>query len=122
MKLNEMFDISPGKIAALKEKIERLKIDPADIEEQFTRGSGKGGQKINKTANCVRLNYPKLGIQVRVQKDRRRSINRFLALRELADKIEMQVSPETSQRLMEFEKIRRRKLKHRQRVKIKYNQ
>lgn len=24
-----------------------------DIEEHFVRGSGAGGQKINKTANCV---------------------------------------------------------------------
>jgi len=120
MKLNELFDVSPAKIAALKERIERLKINPAGIEEQFIRGSGKGGQKINKTANCVRLNYPPLGIQVRMQKDRRRSINRFLALRELVDKIEMRISPRTSERLKEIEKARRRKSMHRRRALLKY--
>ena len=99
-----------------------MKINLTDIEEQFIRGSGKGGQKINKTANCVRLNYSKLNIEVKTQKDRRRSINRFLALRELVDRIEMRVSPQTSQRLAEFEKLRRRKAKRRQRADAKYNQ
>lgn len=28
-------------------------IDEDDLEEQFVRGSGPGGQKINKTACCV---------------------------------------------------------------------
>lgn len=28
-------------------------IPEEDIEEQFVRGSGSGGQKINKTASCV---------------------------------------------------------------------
>ncbi|OIN99962.1 peptide chain release factor-like protein [Candidatus Desantisbacteria bacterium CG_4_10_14_0_8_um_filter_48_22] len=122
MKLNELPQISPAKITALKERIQRLKINLTDIEEQFIRGSGKGGQKINKTANCVRLNYSKLNIEVKTQKDRRRSINRFLALRELVDRIEMRVSPQTSQRLAEFEKLRRRKAKRRQRADAKYNQ
>ena len=122
MKLNELPQISPAKITALKERIQRLKINLTDIEEQFIRGSGKGGQKINKTANCVRLNYSKLNIEVKTQKHRRRSINRFLALRELVDRIEMRVSPQTSQRLAEFEKLRRRKAKRRQRADAKYNQ
>jgi len=122
MKLNELPQISPAKITALKERIQRLKINLTDIEEQFIRGSGKGGQKINKTANCVRLNYSKLNIEVKTQKDRRRSINRFLALRELVDRIEMRVSPQTSQRLAEFEKLRRRTAKRRQRADAKYNQ
>lgn len=30
-----------------------LDIDEADIEEQFIRGSGPGGQKINKSSVCV---------------------------------------------------------------------
>ena len=121
MKLNELPQISPAKITALKERILRLKINLTDIEESFIRGSGKGGQKINKTTNCVRLNYPLLNIEIKTQKDRRRSINRFLALRELVDRIEMRVSPQTSQRLREIGKIRKRKAKSRQRAVLKYN-
>ena len=75
----------------------RLGIPAAAIEEKFIRGGGKGGQKINKTANCVQLSWS--GIVVRCQRDRKRAVNRFLALRELVDKVEMKSSPATSARL-----------------------
>ncbi|MBI5623973.1 MAG: peptide chain release factor-like protein [Elusimicrobia bacterium] len=111
MNLNENFDVSPAKVEALLERIKRLAIDPRAIEETFIRGGGKGGQKINKTANCVQLRYAPLGIVVRCQRERRRTVNRFLALRELADRVEMKVSPATSERLREFERLRRNKLR-----------
>lgn len=120
MNLNERFDVSEGKLHALLEKIKRLCINASEIEESFVRGGGKGGQKINKTANCVQLFYPPFDLSVRVQKDRKRTINRFLALREMVEQIEMRVSPETSERLKEIEKIRRRKSKASQRAGIKY--
>lgn len=94
MKLTELWDIRPEKIRELRARIDRLGIDVAKIEERFVKGGGKGGQKINKTANCVVLTYPPLGIQVRCRRDRRRSINRFLALRALLDRIEAS-SPRT---------------------------
>ena len=50
---------------ALKERITRLRIDLAAIEESFTRGGGKGGQKINKTSNCVILRYRPLDLTVK---------------------------------------------------------
>ena len=115
MNLNERFDITPAKVDALKARIARLGIDARAIEERFVRGSGPGGQKINKTASCVQLRYPPLDLHVRCQKDRRRSVNRFLALRELVDRIEMKLSPETSERLREIDKIRRRKARGRRR-------
>jgi protein subunit release factor B len=120
--LNESFPVSPAKLAELKSRIARLGIDVRLIEESFVRGGGKGGQKINKTANCVQLHYPPLDIRVRVQRERRRTVNRFLALRELVDQVEMKVSPETSQRLQEIERIRRRKSKRQERAQEKYRQ
>ena len=77
--LNEAFDVSAAKLQELKSRIARLGIDVRLIEESFIRGGGKGGQKINKTANCVQLFYPPLGLRVRVQRERRRTVNRFLA-------------------------------------------
>ena len=120
MNLNENFPVSIDKMANLKERIKRLGIDLSKIEEQFVRGGGKGGQKINKTANCVLLKYAPLSIIVKVQKERRRSVNRFLALRELVDRIEMEISPDTSRRLQEFERIRRQKAKRSSRSQEKY--
>jgi len=112
MNLNEFWDITPQKVADLKARIARLAVNLSVIEEQFVKGGGKGGQKINKTSNCVVLKYPPLDIVVRCQRERRRSINRFLALRELVDRIEMRVSPETSERMKEIERIRKRKHRH----------
>lgn len=36
-----------------------------DLEEHFVRGSGKGGQKTNKTNNCVSLTHLPTGIVVK---------------------------------------------------------
>ena len=109
MNFNDFSAISPQKVADLKARIARLKINLALVEENFIRGSGHGGQKINKTSNTVQLKYPPLGLMVRCQRERRRSLNRFIALRELVDEIEIKVSPATSERLKEFEKLRKRK-------------
>lgn len=37
------------------DKIEKLGVDLNDIDETFVRGSGAGGQKINKTSNKVQM-------------------------------------------------------------------
>ena len=100
---------SGAKVTALLERMRRLGVNAAVIEEKFSRGGGKGGQKVNKTSNRVQLSYPPLDIRVACQRERKRSLNRFLALRELVDQIEMKISPETSERLQEMERIRRRK-------------
>jgi protein subunit release factor B len=115
MHLNDLVDVAPAKVEALRARIARLRIDLAAVGEQFVRGGGRGGQKINKTANCVVLTYPPLDLRVRCQRERRRSLNRFFALRELVDRIEMKVSPETSERLKEQERVRRNKDRARRR-------
>ena len=113
MNFTEFSEITPAKIAALKERISRLGIDLKLIEEQFIRGSGHGGQKINKTSNAVLLKYPPLGLIVRCQRERKRSLNRFIALREMVDEIEVRISPETSERFKEIARIRKRKARSR---------
>ena len=79
------------------------------MEEQFTRAKGHGGQKVNKTSSAVILKYPPMELVVKMQRERSRSLNRFLALRELVDQIEIKISPATSQRLKEIGKIRKQK-------------
>ncbi|HRY91583.1 MAG TPA: peptide chain release factor-like protein, partial [Candidatus Gracilibacteria bacterium] len=41
----------------------KLGVKPEDFVEQFIRGSGKGGQKINKTSSCVLLRHLPTGIE-----------------------------------------------------------
>ncbi len=100
------FGVAPGKVAELTARAARLGIDLAKVQERFIRGGGKGGQKINKTANCVQLSYEPMSIVVRCQRDRKRSVNRFLALRQLVEEVEYRVSPATSERGRRIAKIR----------------
>ncbi len=120
MRLNEDFGVAPSKLEDLKTRIVRLKIDLARVTETFSRGGGKGGQKVNKTSNRVQMSYPPLDVRVACQRERKRSLNRFLALRELVDRIEMKISPETSERLQEMESVRRRKARSRARSAAKH--
>lgn len=39
----------------------------SDLEERFVKGFGKGGQKVNKTSNCVELKHLPTGITVKVK-------------------------------------------------------
>ncbi len=117
MKFPEEAPVSPEKREALRGRIARLKIDLAAVEERAVRGSGPGGQKINKTSSGVQLRYDLFGEPVVVKWTRERShaLNRYLALRELVDEVEVVVSPETSERLLERERIRRQKDRRRRR-------
>jgi protein subunit release factor B len=112
--------ISPEKRSALLARIAALGIDLNAVEEQFVKGGGPGGSKINKTSNCVVLRYAPLDLVVRCQRDRRRSLNRFLALRELVDQIEMKVSPASSQRLRDIARKRRNKARSGRRARAKH--
>ncbi|MDA1292854.1 MAG: peptide chain release factor-like protein [bacterium] len=38
---------------------------PEDVDEHFARGSGHGGQSVNKSTNCVELHHNPTGIDVR---------------------------------------------------------
>ena len=109
MRLDLDFGVTSAKLDALKSRIARLGLDPARIEETFSRGGGKGGQKVNKTANRVQLYYAPLDLRVACHRERSRQLNRFFALRELVDQAEMRLSPATSERLKEFERLRRNK-------------
>ena len=93
----------------LAARMERLGIKEEDLVEKFILGSGSGGQKINKTSSCVYLKHLPTGIEVKCQKDRSRELNRFLARRELCEKIEETVLKEKSKKRQEIEKIRRQK-------------
>jgi len=112
------FAVSEEKNKWLKEKMESLGIREADIEEKFIRSSGKGGQNVNKTATCVYLKHIPTGIDVKCMKDRSQSINRFLARRELVERIERLSGKKTDEDIKK-EKIRRQKAKMRKRTRLK---
>ena len=56
----------------LQQKMEALDIKEEDIVEKFIRGSGRGGQKINKTDSCVYLKHLPTQIEIKCQESRSR--------------------------------------------------
>lgn len=52
-------------------------------------GSGPGGQKINKTSNCVQLRHIPTGLSVKCQETRSREENRRIARRILHMKLDV---------------------------------
>lgn len=101
--------ITKAKWDELKKKMDSLGIREEDLEEKFILGSGKGGQKVNKTASCVYIKHLPTGLEVKCQKDRSREINRFLARRALCESIEEKVLKIKSEKQYQAEKIRRQK-------------
>lgn len=67
---------------------EPLLLDSSDILESFIRGSGPGGQAINKLSTCVQLKHKPTGIVMRCQESRSRELNRELARRKLSQELE----------------------------------
>lgn len=101
--------VSPEKQAALEQRMAALGITGDSLLEKFVRGSGAGGQKINKTSNCVFLKHLPSGVAIKCQIDRSREMNRFLARRELCEQLEMIRDGKAVAKTQAIEKMRRRK-------------
>jgi protein subunit release factor B len=99
--------LTPEKLAALEQRMAALGIADADLLEKFVRGSGSGGQKINKTSNCVFLKHLPTGVCIKCQMDRSREMNRFLARRELCDQLDAIREGTAVAKTQAIEKMRR---------------
>ena len=108
-----------NKKEALQKKMQALQIYEEDIEEKFIRSQGKGGQKVNKTSNCVYIKHIPTGIEVKCQQERSQDLNRFFARRLLASKIETIKLGKLSEERKRIEKIKRQKRKRSKRAKEK---
>jgi len=111
--------ISQTKRAQLTEFMHRMNILEADLSEKFILGSGRGGQKLNKTASCVQLHHRPSGIKIKCQKSRSRELNRYYARKELCEQLEERELGILSRRRQAAEKIRRQKRRRSRRQKEK---
>lgn len=111
--------ISHAKWEALRARLAALGVREADLEEQFVRSGGHGGQNVNKVATCVVLRHRPTDLLVRCQEARTQGLNRYLARQRLADKLEERMLGEASRKRREIEKIRRQKRKRSKRAKEK---
>jgi peptide chain release factor len=112
-----LFNVSDAKDAQLILKMQKLGVREEDIVEQFIKGSGPGGQKINKTSSCVHLIHRPSGIEIKCQRGRSQTLNRFLARRELCERLEHRLLGILSRRQQEREKIKRQKRRRSRRQK-----
>lgn len=111
------FPVSPEKTATLEQSMASLGIREEDLLEKFVRGSGSGGQKINKTSNCVFLKHLPTGVCIKCQIDRSREMNRYLARRELCDQLDAIRQGKAIAKTQAIEKLRRQKRPRSQRSK-----
>ncbi|KAF5331059.1 hypothetical protein D9619_006019 [Psilocybe cf. subviscida] len=109
-----------------------------DLEESFIRGSGPGGQSINKTENNVQLVHKPTGLRVACQDTRSLAQNRKLARRWLLEKacvyvslhsvvvfyqhLDQLVNPGLSKEQMKAAKQRERERQRRKKAKKKAKQ
>lgn len=102
--------------------VEKLGLKESDFECQFIKGFGKGGQKKNKTNNCVYLVHKPTGEFVKMQKYRERDANLKTALRLVIEKVELKLDPKNSKKMSKIDKIREKKRRAKKKSKKKYNQ
>jgi protein subunit release factor B len=113
------FGVSQEKERALEVRLQALEVHEADLDETFIRSSGPGGQHVNKTSTCVRLVHRPTGLSVKVQSSRSQGLNRFLARRLLADRLEQRLHGGESPQGQQHAKVRRQKKRRARRTRQK---
>nr|XP_057926106.1 mitochondrial translation release factor in rescue [Doryrhamphus excisus] len=76
-------------VAGKKDLIDFPVLDEGELEEQFVRGSGPGGQATNKTSNCVVLKHIPSGLVVKCHQTRSVDINRKRAREIMQEKLDV---------------------------------
>ncbi|KXT14435.1 hypothetical protein AC579_8377 [Pseudocercospora musae] len=98
----------------------RMVIPETDIEESFLKGTGPGGQKINKTSSAVQLKHLPTGIVVKNQATRSREQNRKNARRILGERLEEMEKGALSRTALKAGKEKKKKASASKKARRKY--
>jgi protein subunit release factor B len=104
----------------IDERLAALGVQAGDVDERFIRGTGPGGQKINKTSSTVWLRHRPTGIEVRCQRERSQAANRELAWTELCEKLaaRSRAAVDAAEQSRELERRRTRQKSRGQKVRM----
>ena len=96
-----------------------LGINEANLVEKFILGSGRGGQKLQKTASTVYLKHLPSGLEIKCQYSRSREDNRYFARERLCEKLHAILCDEKTKEQQKIEKINRQKKRRSRKAKQK---
>lgn len=106
--------ITQEKKDGLEEALNELGIYEKDLSYSFSRPSGKGGQKMQKTSSKVQITHIPTNITVQSQKTRSKEDNTFFAKRLLLERYKEEILHIPNR---EHAKIQKQKQKRKQRAK-----
>ncbi|KAG2179676.1 hypothetical protein INT44_006524 [Umbelopsis vinacea] len=99
---------------------QKIVLNDDDLIETFVRGSGPGGQCINKRSNCVDLRHIPTGLRVQCQQTRSLAQNRGIARKLLIGKLDDRFNGTLSKNAVKAKKIAKGKKRQMKRAKEKY--
>ena len=95
--------------------------DDADVVEHLSKGSGPGGQGVNRSENCVSLVHKPTGIIIKCHKFRSLTDNRREARRLLSLQLDEHFNGADSKLARARARVRKQKQKARKRAAAKYH-
>ena len=112
--------VSKKKFEELNALFDKLNIKDSDLHISYVLGRGKGGQKQNKTHNCVQLKHLPTNIVIQSQQSRSKQLNEYYAKRQLVERLAKEAGIPTKLSI-KLEKMKKQKLRRKRRSKLRNN-
>ncbi|KAL1928659.1 hypothetical protein VTP01DRAFT_2445 [Rhizomucor pusillus] len=104
----------------IKKERQKIVLNESDLVEKFVKGSGPGGQAVNKRVNCVDLKHIPTGIRVQCQQTRSLEANRGIARKLLIEKLDDMINGKLSKNAQKAAKVAKAKARRARRARKKY--